>query len=85
MQRVLGPAVQHCVLAPGPAGARLEWFPMFATCHAHKYCRMRIAYATYKAVLGMPGGERHVAFTRILHRGSPDALMEVWAPRPPAC
>jgi hypothetical protein len=36
---------------------------------------MRIAYATYKLILDMPGGERHVAFTRVLHRGVPDELM----------
>ena len=37
--------------------------------------QMRIAYATYKLVLGMPGGERHVGFTRILHTGAADDLM----------
>ena len=42
-------------------------------------CRMRIIYATYQAMAAMPGGERHVAFTRILHRGAPDALMQVRA------
>ncbi len=30
--------------------------------------QMRIAYASYKRMLAMPGGEHHVAFTRILHR-----------------
>lgn len=38
--------------------------------------QMRIAYATYKLTLGMPGGERHTGFTRVLHRGSPDELMD---------
>lgn len=33
--------------------------------------QLRIAYATYKLVQAMPGGERHVAFTRILHRTKP--------------
>jgi hypothetical protein len=37
--------------------------------------QLRIAYATYKLVQAMPGGERHVAFTRILHRTKPDQLM----------
>ena len=37
---------------------------------------MRIAYATYKLMLAMPGGERHVGFTRILHRTQPDELMD---------
>ncbi len=32
--------------------------------------------ATYKLTLGMPGGERHTGFTRVLHRGSPDELMD---------
>lgn len=35
----------------------------------------RIMYATYKKVRKMAGGERLVAFTRILHRTVPDALM----------
>jgi hypothetical protein len=34
--------------------------------------QLRIAYATYKLIQKMPGGERHVAFTRILHRTKPD-------------
>lgn len=34
--------------------------------------QLRIAYATYQLVQRMPGGERHVAFTRILHRTAPD-------------
>lgn len=34
--------------------------------------QLRIAYATYQLVQGMPGGEHHVAFTRILHRTKPD-------------
>ena len=38
--------------------------------------QLRIAYATYKLIQQMPGGERHVAFTRILHRTKPDQLME---------
>lgn len=37
--------------------------------------QLRIAYATYKLVQAMPGGEHHVGFTRILHRTKPDALM----------
>lgn len=37
--------------------------------------QLRIAYGTYKLVQAMPGGERHVAFTRILHRTKPDQLM----------
>jgi hydroxyproline O-arabinosyltransferase len=52
--------------------------------------QMRIAYATYKLVQAMPGGERHVAFTRILHRTQPDALMDEMPtfradPLQPAC
>ncbi len=34
--------------------------------------QMRIAYASYRLILGMPGGERHTAFTRILHRTNRD-------------
>lgn len=34
--------------------------------------QMRIAYASYKRMLAMPGGEHHVAFTRILHRTARD-------------
>ena len=33
---------------------------------------MRIAYATYNIMRKMPGGEKHVAFTRILHRTDRD-------------
>lgn len=33
---------------------------------------MRIAYASYQRMLAMPGGEHHVAFTRILHRTARD-------------
>ena len=33
---------------------------------------MRIAYASYQLILGLPGGERHTAFTRILHRTARD-------------
>jgi hypothetical protein len=36
---------------------------------------MRIAYATYKLMQAMPGGARHVGFTRILHRTVEDELM----------
>ncbi|KAL3161193.1 hypothetical protein ABBQ38_009560 [Trebouxia sp. C0009 RCD-2024] len=35
----------------------------------------RIMYGTYKMVQAAPGGTQHVAFTRILHRTEPDALM----------
>ena len=34
--------------------------------------QMRIAYASYKRMIAMPGGEHHVAFTRILHRTARD-------------
>ena len=34
--------------------------------------QMRIAYASYTRMLAMPGGEHHVAFTRILHRTARD-------------
>jgi len=34
--------------------------------------QMRIAYASYQRMLAMPGGEHHVAFTRILHRTARD-------------
>ena len=33
-------------------------------------------YGTYKKVQALAGGERMVAFTRILHRTVPDVLME---------
>lgn len=33
-------------------------------------------YGTYKLVQQMPGGEKLVAFTRILHRMKPDVLMD---------
>ena len=33
-------------------------------------------YGTYKLVQKMPGGERMVAFTRILHRTEPDSIMD---------
>lgn len=36
----------------------------------------RIMYGTYKKVQAMPGGERLVAFTRVLHRTVPDVLMQ---------
>lgn len=39
----------------------------------------RIMYGTYKLAQKMPGGEKMVAFTRILHRTLPDELMQVWA------
>ena len=32
-------------------------------------------YGTYKMVQAAAGGAQHVAFTRILHRTQPDALM----------
>lgn len=40
--------------------------------------QMRIAYGTYKLIQKMPGGERHAAFTRILHRTArdPDPLAD---------
>ena len=42
--------------------------------HAH----MR-RYGTYKLVQQMPGGDKLTGFTRILHRSTPDELMdEVW-------
>jgi hypothetical protein len=34
--------------------------------------QMRIAYASYLRILDMPGGEHHVAFTRVLHRTDRD-------------
>lgn len=37
--------------------------------------QMRIAYGTHALIQKMPGGENHVAFTRILHRSVPDILM----------
>jgi hydroxyproline O-arabinosyltransferase len=37
----------------------------------------RIMYATYQVMQREPGGEVHVAFTRILHRTNEDALMQV--------
>jgi len=39
---------------------------------------MRIAYATYEMIQKMPGGDRHKAFTRILHRTprDPDPLAD---------
>ncbi len=37
---------------------------------------MRIAYATWQLTRKMPGGERYVGFTRILHRTKPDELMD---------
>jgi hypothetical protein len=37
---------------------------------------MRIAYATYKLMAAAKGGERHVAFTRILHRAADDVLSQ---------
>ena len=33
-------------------------------------------YGTYKLVQKMPGGENMVGFTRILHRTTPDAVMD---------
>eukprot|EP00889_Picochlorum_renovo_P006826 jgi/Picre1/33856/NNA_001335.t1 len=40
--------------------------------------QMRIAYGTYRLIQKMPGGERHTAFTRILHRTArdPDPLAD---------
>ena len=51
---------------------------------------MRIAWATYNLILAMPGGERHVAFTRVLHRTKDDELMDEMPtfradPLQPAC
>lgn len=37
---------------------------------------MRIAWATWKLVREMPGGEKMVEFTRVLHRTRDDALVE---------
>lgn len=34
--------------------------------------QMRIAYASYRVMQKMPGGDRHTAFTRILHRTNRD-------------
>ena len=39
-------------------------------------CLAAARYGTYRKVQGMPGGERLVAFTRIMHRQTPDVLME---------
>ena len=38
--------------------------------------QMRIAFGTYQLMTQMEGGDRHVAFTRILHRTKPDELMD---------
>ena len=37
-------------------------------------------YGTYKLVQKMPGGEKMVAFTRILHRQKPDVIMDEVTP-----
>mmetsp|Transcript_4256 Transcript_4256/g.12271 ORF Transcript_4256/g.12271 Transcript_4256/m.12271 type:complete len:438 (-) Transcript_4256:1868-3181(-) len=52
--------------------------------------QLRIMYGTYKLVQQMPGGEKLVAFTRILHRMKPDVLMDevpTWRAQPlhPEC
>ena len=44
---------------------------------AHLSCVTQLRrYGTYKLVQQMPGGEKMVAFTRILHRQKPDVLMD---------
>lgn len=52
--------------------AHFEAAPMQNLLMCHVGCR----YGTYKKVQAMPGGERLVAFTRVLHRTVPDVLMQ---------
>lgn len=70
-------------LQRGGAGAAAAGAPPPGTIHTlctgngspYQNYQLRIAYATYKLVQRMPGGDRHAAFTRILHRTKPDSLM----------
>eukprot|EP00887_Chlorella_sp_A99_P004360 scaffold15.g4360.t1 len=50
---------------------------VLATSNGSPYCNFqtRIMYATFKLTQAMPGGEKMVAFTRILHRSKGDVLM----------
>ena len=43
---------------------------------AYQGFQMRVMYATFKIAQRQPGGASMVAFTRILHRVHPDALMD---------
>lgn len=45
----------------------------------------RIMYATYRLAQQEPGGEVLAGFTRILHRGNPDELMQVYLNSAPYC
>ena len=42
----------------------------------YEKCLPAFRHGTYKLVQKMPGGEKLVAFTRILHRTKPDVLMD---------
>jgi hydroxyproline O-arabinosyltransferase len=50
---------------------------VLATSNGSPYCNFqsRILHHTFKAAVKQPGGSAMVAFTRILHRTVPDALM----------
>lgn len=45
--------------------------------NAYQNYQTRILLGTLDLIRGMPGGERHVGITRVLHRTKPDALMSV--------
>ena len=45
-------------------------------CHKLAFVTPVYRYGTYKLVKNMAGGEKLVAFTRILHRQTPDVLMD---------
>lgn len=44
--------------------------------HAPAPMQARIMVATWQLMRKMPGGEKHVAMTRILHRMTPDEVMD---------
>lgn len=72
------------VLTPFENGGETEKQQIGASIHTlatsngspYQNYQMRIAYATYNLMKEMPGGGRHVAFTRILHRTKDDELMD---------
>lgn len=56
-------------------GTDLTW-PCVFLCVRTLGVRLRRRYGTYKLVQKMPGGEKLTGFTRILHRSTPDELMD---------
>lgn len=78
--QVRQPVQKHTLSASGSTQHRMttgDTIHTLCTSNGSPYLnfQLRIMYGTYQLVQKMPGGEKLVAFTRILHRQQPDVLM----------